>query len=125
MDGPVHADEGVGNALPLQPSAQGPEGIQHAGPPSMSAKEDEAAALLVRHLFVVNQDTAQFHQAARHGHIVRLALDDVGEEDVGLARQELSRWNLLDAEDDVATGEVFADRDPGGLILLVGEDPNL
>ena len=115
--GAAQGGEGVGDALPGQPLAQRPQRLQHAGHTCVPAEEDQPPARIVRHLFVVDQRTAQVQHALQHGHVEWLALDDVGEEDVGLARQKGGFGDLLDAQNQRAVSQTLLHQRAGRLEL--------
>ncbi len=73
----------------------------------MPPEEDQAAAFLIGHFFVINEVAPQIQHLLEHGHVVGLALDDVGEKDIGLARLEKVQRHLFHGQDDGAGGEVL------------------
>eukprot|EP00906_Rhabdomonas_costata_P023047 RCo033179 len=122
--GLLQAGKGVwGAAQGLQTIVQGVEAVDHPSLSGLPPKCDDPGTPSIDHLLVVHQCAPVFHQFLQHGHVVRLPLDDMREEAVRLVGLDLLFGNLLNANDEVAAGEVWVHGGPGGGKLLRGHDP--
>jgi hypothetical protein len=111
-------------SLRAEPLPQQPEGVDHPGQAGVATEEDQASALLIGNGLVVQEVAGKVHEPFQHGHVVGLALDGVGEEEVGAAFPEYLLGHLFDPDDHVAGGEILAYGGSGPLIVFVGEDPD-
>jgi len=114
--------EGAADPFGQEPLTQGPESIDHPRIAGVTAEEDEAAPVAIDDALVVDEGAAQLQQPLQQRHVGLLPLDDVGEAEVGVLREELGRRHLLDPEDDRDAAEVPLNLGPRRLILLVVED---
>ena len=121
------ADLGKGGvvALDAQPLTESPQGVDHAGQTGVSAEEDQPASLVILDPLIVDQCALEIEQSLQHPHVVGLALDDMGEVEVGpLGLEQLGR-DLLDCEENRGVGNIGDDRRTHVLVLLLGESPNV
>ena len=120
-EGLAQAGKGIGYAVPGEPLAQRPQGVDHARHAGVPAKKDEPAVLLIHHPLIVDQCAALLEQSSQHGHVVGLALDHVGKKDIGRVWLKLLFGDLFDAKDDGAGGYVVPNRNARLRELLFGE----
>jgi hypothetical protein len=114
--------EGGADPLRPQPLAEGPQGVDSAGKPSVAPEEDQAAPFVVAHHFVVDQRAAELGEPRQHRQVVALSFDHVGEEEVGGARQQALGRDLLDAHDEVGIRKVVRHHRACADVLLVVVD---
>ena len=115
-------EEGRGVAVGEQLLPEGLEGVDHAGEARELAEGDEprgGPAARLADALVVEQPDPELEDPIQQGAVLLLALDDVREEHVGLARKEPSDVGLLHAQDNVARRKIVCQMSACRLILVV------
>jgi len=104
--------------------AQAAQALDHARVARVDAEEDQAPVLLVDDALVVDERRAHAQDVPEHGHVPGLALDGVGEVDVGAAGVQLGDGDLLDRQHHRGARQVLVHRRAGGRVVGVREDPD-
>jgi len=112
------------NTLGTEPGAKSRQRVDHSGETGESSKEDQASTMVITHQFIVHQGAPELFEASQHGHVVGLALDDMGEEHVGHPVGQIFRGYLFDAEDRLGITQITRDGRTGPYVLLVAVDPS-
>ena len=107
------------------------ERVNHAGDSGVLSKGNDAAPFLLLvgvdpllvDALIVEQLDVLVQNCPHEGHVLRLALDDVREEQVALVGDQAFLLHLLHPQDQVGGAEVLGEPRARILIFLVGEDP--
>ncbi len=102
--------------------AEGPQAVDHTCKAGKASEEYKPFSGLVANLLVVDKGAAELQHLGQHRHVVGLALDDVGEKDVGSVRLKEVRRDFFDAENYLRVGQVFGHGGASTDVLFVGEN---
>jgi hypothetical protein len=102
---------GIPSQSSLFPTAHSESGV--------SPEKEQSMSLFVNDFFVVDEIAAHCHHPLQRGHVVFLAFDRVGEEDVSVFGLEERAWHFFHSKNDRTRGKVFLSNGSGLTVFIV------